>query len=733
MKNGKKGGCGCGGKGGCGACGGKGGCGACGANGGCGCGAKRGARADGTPIAGTVCDPCQEAAFVRPRFFAGQLLTEDDFEALVAYIVGKDRLRNARLFGAGVVCGFEVTCDPCGHGKVVVKPGYALDCCGNDLVLSCDRRLDLNQMIAALRAAQHGGHGCEDPCRQTKEQPACDPEPQPDDKTSDQAPVPASPPRMQAPPTPPSRFEPPNRLLPPGWPDFDRQPGYRPPAERPTTDQPRPDCEPVPPPPAEYCLYVRYDERPTEPVARYATDDDCGELSCEPTRIAEGVTFELRCPAPRTATSDVFDALVHALECLDDNPSLFQDLVNLQYLAQRSRTVGDVIDAPTPVKPKALTPRQIETWTIGASHWLGQPPSTPRTMELARRLAEFEGPYRATLHAQATPDEGGREHRAAARPLAKAAASADALIDKASSSTESLLDQVRGEVAAAATFDGERPLPLSTVERAFLRTVAERSSRAPAVAEKPEAMQRGDWRYAHGLASGELLDAAVARAGKDLATAVAMASSCTPDVTPDCKLVDDAAALARAFATFDLSPAFQQERPRVFVIGQILELFVRYLVSRMCTVINPPCRPCDDPAVLLACVEIDGCKVVRICNLSRDYVWSPTALQHWLPPARWLGQVFEEICCASGKGWARDRADDDAGDAALEDLDAQITISPTLLAGATAFYRHHMHPRLMTHVFGSLGQFFRQELRRAGLVRAMPATNGPSRELGRTL
>jgi hypothetical protein len=72
-------------------------------------------------------------AFVRPRFFAGQLLTEDDLEALSGYVTAKSRLHNRHLFGAGVVCGLQVTCDPCGGGTVRVAPGYALDCCGNDI------------------------------------------------------------------------------------------------------------------------------------------------------------------------------------------------------------------------------------------------------------------------------------------------------------------------------------------------------------------------------------------------------------------------------------------------------------------------------------------------------------------------------------------------------------------------------------------------------------------------
>lgn len=77
----------------------------------------------------------------RPRFFAGQLLTEDDLNRLDHYIVAKQRLHNRHLVGWGVACGLEVVCDTCGprrgSSKVTVKPGYALSPCGNDIVV-CD-------------------------------------------------------------------------------------------------------------------------------------------------------------------------------------------------------------------------------------------------------------------------------------------------------------------------------------------------------------------------------------------------------------------------------------------------------------------------------------------------------------------------------------------------------------------------------------------------------------------
>ena len=87
--DGARSGCGCGGGGGGGGC--SGGCGS-----GCTC--------TGAP-AGTVC--------VRPQFFGGMLLTEDDLQAIIDYVVAKRRLTNRSVFGAGVVCGLDVTCDPC--------------------------------------------------------------------------------------------------------------------------------------------------------------------------------------------------------------------------------------------------------------------------------------------------------------------------------------------------------------------------------------------------------------------------------------------------------------------------------------------------------------------------------------------------------------------------------------------------------------------------------------------
>jgi hypothetical protein len=122
----------------------------CGGNCGCGCG--------GSSKLDTM---------VRPRFFAGQLLTEDDLQSLQDYVLAKNRLHNRHLFGTGVVCGLEVLCKPCDTGHVTVQPGYALDCCGNDIVLDCSLPLDVNAMIRDLNR----DHDCGQPCTEKQGKP----------------------------------------------------------------------------------------------------------------------------------------------------------------------------------------------------------------------------------------------------------------------------------------------------------------------------------------------------------------------------------------------------------------------------------------------------------------------------------------------------------------------------------------------------------------------------------
>jgi len=88
---------------------------------------------------------CELECLVQPRFFCGQLLSDQDLTAMLDWVKGKNALIRYR-HGWGVVCGLEVLCE-CDRatGAVVgVSPGYAIDCCGNDIIVCCEAKLDLS-------------------------------------------------------------------------------------------------------------------------------------------------------------------------------------------------------------------------------------------------------------------------------------------------------------------------------------------------------------------------------------------------------------------------------------------------------------------------------------------------------------------------------------------------------------------------------------------------------------
>lgn len=101
------------------------------------------------------CQPCPDCGglecLCRPRFFAGQLLSEQDLNRLDHYIIEKHKLHNRHLHGSGVVCGLEVKCSPCDTGMVTVTAGYALSPCGEDIVVCKPDMVDVCALIARCR------------------------------------------------------------------------------------------------------------------------------------------------------------------------------------------------------------------------------------------------------------------------------------------------------------------------------------------------------------------------------------------------------------------------------------------------------------------------------------------------------------------------------------------------------------------------------------------------------
>jgi hypothetical protein len=116
---------------------------------------------------------CNLVCFERPNYFCGHLLTDADLSKEQQYVVEKNKLYHRTLHGWGIVCGLRLTCgdEEC-CGSIVIDEGYAIDDCGNDLVVCEPRRFDV---VSLLREKGYiVGDAAYDPCLPEDEQEECE-------------------------------------------------------------------------------------------------------------------------------------------------------------------------------------------------------------------------------------------------------------------------------------------------------------------------------------------------------------------------------------------------------------------------------------------------------------------------------------------------------------------------------------------------------------------------------
>jgi len=522
----------------------------CGCGGSCGCGAGE----------------CRDGAAVRPRFFAGQLLTEEDLQALSAYVAAKSRLHNRHFFGEGVVCGFEVTCHPCGGGKVIVHPGHALDCCGNDVVLASAQTLDVNALVRDLRQRLLGGYDCGDPCAEkpvaaTKTAPSVQIDPAMD--ISVPAPAPEK----------PVQILPSNRR--------------------------------------HYCLYVRYCETLTDPVSAYLTDEPCSATGCEPTRVREGLRFELRC---REHAKPPAGAIGRIAACLGDGKELQKLVTGLTALDRIVRQSEAALQIDRENLPFALQALQKSAADVdgAATTATGNP-----TGVNVRAVVTQVGILTRHLEKHNLLTEAERTKLGQAR------------VDAINLAVTGL-----GKVAGGVLPNIAKGAP-TNLEKSFARSVLERTGRAINAAD-PGRVHQALWTDTSIPVLDGQMDEPLCTLREELLDRL--------DASPDlahCALRGEVQALpvpcppqqtTRDFAT------------RVDLARKLVAAWVRFWQDCVCRALLPPCPPCDDPAVLLACLEVESCEVVGICNLERTFVPTAVALRHWLP-LHLLGELVERLCC----------------------------------------------------------------------------------------
>jgi hypothetical protein len=92
---------------------------------------------------GQPCGCCKLTCFERPKYFCGQLLSDADLTLQETYFREKNKLYHRTMDGFGVVCGLQMRCDCHCKGHIVIGDGFAIDCCGNDLVVCEPRSFDV--------------------------------------------------------------------------------------------------------------------------------------------------------------------------------------------------------------------------------------------------------------------------------------------------------------------------------------------------------------------------------------------------------------------------------------------------------------------------------------------------------------------------------------------------------------------------------------------------------------
>ena len=121
---------------------------------GCGCGSHA-----TSSVHDPHCASCPPAQLGRNTYFTGKLLLDRDFQIEQDFFRGKHLRHNRYQHGSGIGCGLEVEPHPtvgCRDTYVVVRPGQALDCCGQEIVLARPEVVPLAELVKQAWAAEHG-------------------------------------------------------------------------------------------------------------------------------------------------------------------------------------------------------------------------------------------------------------------------------------------------------------------------------------------------------------------------------------------------------------------------------------------------------------------------------------------------------------------------------------------------------------------------------------------------
>ncbi|MFP5393995.1 MAG: hypothetical protein ACLGI6_21040, partial [Gammaproteobacteria bacterium] len=520
---------------------------------------------------------------------AGQLLTDEDLQALTDYVLTKQRMHNRFLVGSGVGCGLAVTCHPCGGGRVIVQPGYAVDCCGNEILVPCAVELDINAMVRALKVSMHG-QDCGDPCATPLKDRSAEARAG-SERSSTAVPGVYG---AGAPGTPaPQKPDPANTGEPP--PERGRR----------------------------YCLYIDYCEEPGDLVAPYSQDDSCA-VTCRPSRVREGFSFQLRCAGEAPRPPSIADRLECCIGDLHETDRKSRDIERAQAYVQRNRIGAEAYR----LNAKPAFDGADAALVADAEAVLGQLRGKQLDQQHLRTLLDqvhAVGAASARFHLL---DEGARAKAVAQYPgLEQAVKSSAGALETATADLEQQADR----------------LLASPFERTWASTlVAETRRYANAALPQAERATPAATIYAYnGVSTPALNVKAHESLGDFKAWLRRKLDACPP--TGQCGLAEEVEAIV-------LPGGEESTEASVRAVQQLVRALMRYVLDCICSALLPPCPSCDDSSVKLACLELDDCNVREICNLERTFLLTAQNLRYWVPLLHSFGAALERLCCeAAGR------------------------------------------------------------------------------------
>jgi hypothetical protein len=360
----------------------------------------------------------------------------------------------------------------------------------------------------------------------------------------------------------------------------------------------------------------------TDPIAPYTTDDRCSNIACQPSRVREGYSFELRCSEKDDPPDTLWDRILCCIGDLEEAVKASSDANAVGRFHDKAAFASQQIKINAPVPFEQIDVDVLSQGTQRLQRFTGERQMAAETAEIDIRnglddlqstasaivrwdLQSNKESLAAKLGAAAENVEAARRAVQTAAPVLAMAAAARITSDRDRVFAEESTGQALKWTKPNATF-----IETEDVQRKFFAYNAGYSVKSMS-SFSSVMIQLRDW-----------LIQAIDKRG----------------LFGDCKLRDEV--LTLEIPTNAKTPADTQK-----AAYSLRKAIVEYFKDCFCAALNPPCLPCDETAVKLACLEVENCEVTEICNLERTFVLSGPAFRYWNPFINLIGRFFEWLCC----------------------------------------------------------------------------------------